>query len=325
MKFSVKRLLLAISFSATLPLAAVAQSSTFPDGPITWIVNWPEGGGQDTVSRLVADRLSGELGVPINIENIVGGAGLAGLRELAIAKPDGYTIGMLGISSIVQQYTDNQPLQLETLQALASFGTDPVTLAVRSDSSFNTLEDYLAAVSENPGSIRNANDPPAGASYIAATLLEERLQLELNKVSHPGYVAIVEALLAGEVHSVTVPVPQLLTHLKAGNIRILGVMASERHDALPHTPTFAEQGYDLIFGDFRAMMAPAGIHDERATALTNALMTVMTSQQFVKQAADLGYQVDPSDAETASRVLENLDRQIYKALEKSIFADNAGR
>lgn len=310
---------LATVFSA---LASGAFAQSFPEGPITWIVNWPAGGGQDTTSRLVADHLSDALGVPVVIENYDGAGGLTGMRELADADADGYTIGMLGSSSVIQQYTTDEPVMMDQLDVLSFFGPDPGALTVSADTPYETLNDYISAVKEAPGEVPNGNDPPGGASYISAAIMESALGLELNKIPYAGYSPTVTALLGGEIESATVPIPQVLEHAISGDVRILGVMAGSRHFLAPDVPTFEAQGYDVLAGDFRAIVAPAGLPKDVAATLSNALVEVLSSEDFVQTANGAGYMIEPLGAEEASARISAFDEQVYPVLEEAGLVTN---
>ncbi len=299
-----------------------AQAQSFPDGPITWVVNWPAGGGQDTTSRLVAEMLSDQLGVPIAVKNYSGAGGLTGMRELASADPDGYTIGMLGASSIIQQYTTDEPVMLDELTVLSFFGPDPGALTVAGDTPYESLDAYVQAVKDAPGEVINGNDPPGGASYISAAILESSLGLQINKVPYSGYAPTVTALLGGEVASATVPVPQVLEHHNNGDVRILGVMAGQRHFLAQDIPTFAEQGYDVVAGDFRAVVGPSGIPEDRAAILTDALVAVLSSPEFVEKANAAGYMIEPLGAADAAMRIMQFDEQVYPVLEQAGLVTN---
>lgn len=303
-------------------LAGGAFAQSFPEGPITWVVNWPAGGGQDTTSRLVADRLSDVLGVPVVIENYDGAGGLTGMRELAGADPDGYTIGMLGSSSVIQQYTTDEPVMMDQLEVLSFFGPDPGALTVGADTPYETLSDYLTAVKEAPGDVPNGNDPPGGASYISAAIMESALSIEVNKIPYAGYAPTVTALLGGEVKSATVPIPQVMEHAASGDVRILGVMAGSPHFLAPDVPTFASQGYDVFAGDFRAVVAPAGLPTEVAKILSEALVQVLSSETFVETANAAGYMIEPLGAKDASARITAFDEQVYPVLEEAGLVTN---
>lgn len=301
---------------------SVAAAQDFPNSAMTWVVNWPAGGGQDTTSRLVAEALSEELGVPVAVENYDGAGGLAGMRVLAGADADGYTIGMLGSSSVIQQYTTDAPVMMDQLSVISFFGPDPGALTVKADSDFDSLETFVTLAKEAPASVINGNDPPGGASFISAAIMELSLGLELNKVPYKGYAPTVTALLGGEVQSATVPVPQVLEHATGGDLRILGVMAAERHFLAPDIPTFAEQGFDVTAGDFRAVVGPAGIPADRLQILSDALLAVLSSSEFVQKANAAGYMIEPLAAEAAATRVETFDTQVYPVLEAAGLVTN---
>jgi|TARA_B110000046_G_scaffold154166_1_gene163984 tripartite-type tricarboxylate transporter receptor subunit TctC len=322
MEIGKMKIRIALSTLATVCAASMAAAQSFPDGPITWVVNWPAGGGQDTTSRLVAEALTKELGVPIAVENYDGAGGLAGMRVLAGADGDGYTIGMLGSSSVIQQYTTDAPVMMEQFSVLSFFGPDPGALSVGAGTDFDTLETFISMAKEAPASVINGNDPPGGASFISAAIMEAALGLELNKIPYKGYAPTVTALLGGEVQSATVPIPQVLEHNASGDVRILGVMAAERHFLAPDIPTFAEQGFDVVAGDFRAVVGPAGIPDDRLEILSNALVAVLTSPEFVEKANAAGYMIEPLGAEAASARIATFDTQVYPVLEAAGLVTN---
>jgi tripartite-type tricarboxylate transporter receptor subunit TctC len=297
--------------------ATAAMADSFPSSPITWVVNWPAGGGQDTTSRLVADKLSDVLGVAVAVENHTGAGGLAGMRVIARSDPDGYTIGMLGASSVVQQYTHEDAVMLDQLSVLSFFGPDPGALTVNAGFEAETLEEYIELAREAPQSVLNGNDPPGGASYINAAVMESILGIELAKVPYEGYAPTVTALLAGEVNSATVPVPQVADYHEAGQMRILGVMADERHFMAEDVPTFQEQGYDVIMGDFRAIVGPAGIAEDRVKVLADALQQVMSDPEFIERANRAGYIVQARTPEETRDYIRRYDEQVYPVLEEA--------
>lgn len=311
-----------IAAIAALCTATAASADGFPEKPITWVVNWPAGGGQDTTSRLVAEALSEELGVPVAVENYDGAGGLAGMRILAEADPDGYTIGMLGSSTVIQQYTTDAPVMMDQLSVISFFGPDPGALTVRTKSDFDSLATYVAMAKEAPASVINGNDPPGGASYISAAIMESSLGLSLNKVPYKGYAPTVTALLGGEVQSATVPLPQVLDHVASGDLRVLGVMAADRHFLAPDIPTFAEQGFDVTAGDFRAVVGPAGIPEEQLHVLSDAMVAVLSSPEFVTKANAAGYMIEPLGAEQAAARIETFDTQVYPVLEAAGLVTN---
>jgi putative tricarboxylic transport membrane protein len=231
----------AIGVAATMAAGAPGtQAQTFPSEPITLIVAWPAGGGSDISMRLLADQLSKEVGVPVVVLNKPGAGGAIGHREIANAKPDGYTIGMFSSGGIALPYLNAQANTFDELQPIAFFGEDPSALEVSNASGIISLKDYVERARANPGKIKNGNDQPGGASYIAIALFEKMLNIKVTRVSYAGYSPTVIGLMGGEVDSATVPVPDTIEQHKAGKLKILGVSATERHFMAPDIPTFRE-------------------------------------------------------------------------------------
>ena len=199
----------------------MAQADTFPSGPITLVVAWPAGGGSDISMRLLADALSKEIKVPVVVLNKPGAGGAIGHREIANAKPDGYTIGMYSSGGIALPYLNADANIYDDFQPVAFYGEDPSALEVSNASGITSLKDYVERAKANPGKIKNGNDQPGGASYIAIALYEKMLNIKVTRVSYAGYGPTVIGLMGGEVNSASVPVPDTIEQHKAGKLKLL--------------------------------------------------------------------------------------------------------
>ena len=290
---------------------AVAGAQAFPSQPITMIVPWPPGGGSDIAMRLVSDVASKKLGTPMVVVNKPGAGGTIGLKEMSMAKPDGYTIGMVATGAIFAQYNNANANALSEFEPIAFFGEDAFVLSVSAKSSIKTLAEYVAQAKANPGKLRNGNDQPGGSSHVAASVMERRLGIRLNKVPYAGYAPTVQALLSGEVESVTVPPPDIVQHLKAGTARALGVAGIERNFMVPDVPTFREQGMDFVAGSWRYIAGPKGMPADRLALLESKLLETMRDKEFNEKARAAGFIVQPMGrADTAKRLVAE-DEAMY--------------
>jgi tripartite-type tricarboxylate transporter receptor subunit TctC len=270
-----------------------AAQERFPTREITLIVPWPAGGGSDISMRLVADQASKTFGVPVVVVNKPGAAGAIGHREIATSRPDGYTVGMFGSGFIAQQYMIPNPTKLEEIQPIVFFGNEPGALTVRADAPWRTLKEFVEAAKARPNTIKNANDPPGGASHLAVLMFERKLGIALNKVPYQGFAPSVAALMAGEVQTATVPVPDVIQGHKAGRLRILGVSDTRRHFLAPDVPTFKEQGFDVDFGSWRVIAGPKGIPADRLALLEEKFLAALNNEGFVQRANKAGFIVAP--------------------------------
>ncbi|EKF39970.1 hypothetical protein NA8A_23232 [Nitratireductor indicus C115] len=296
---------------------APAAAQDFPSEPITLVVNWPAGGGMDRAGRLVAEYAKKHVDVPIAVINVDGAGGATGVRHVADAEPDGYTVGILGASIISSQYVNQNANAIDDIDYLAFFGPDPAALEVRSDLGVSSVEEFVAKLKEAPGSIKNGNDAPGGVSHIAAALLEAKTGVKLSKIPYQGYAPTVAAVVSGEVNAATLPVHQLIDQHKAGDVKILGVMSTERHFMAPDVPTFEELGIDLVAGDWRALYVPKGVPEERKALLEKMLVDTTNDPEFQAAAQKMGFVITPMGAAETTEFVRKSDAELYPILEEA--------
>ncbi|MFQ5793447.1 MAG: tripartite tricarboxylate transporter substrate binding protein [Candidatus Bipolaricaulia bacterium] len=276
-----------------LGAVSVQTLGDFPDREITLIVPWPAGGGSDTIMRLLAQHAERHFGVPVVVVNQPGAAAGIGTRNMSLAEPDGYTVGMVGSGVLARQYIQQGGVPIDQLQPIVLVGAESSALTVRSDSPWQTLEDFIRDAERRPGQILNANDPPGGASFIAVAMLEQALGIELNRIPYQGFAPSVVALVSREVDSTTVPVPDVVDLYNEGKFRILGVMDTSRHFKALDVPTFQEQGYDLVQGLWRSIIGPRGIPWDRLRTLEQGFLATLNDPAFVEAANRAGFQIAP--------------------------------
>lgn len=303
----------AVVFGASL---AAAQDQ-FPSKPITLIVPWSAGGGSDTSMRLVAEAAEKNLGQPVVVVNKPGAGGAEGTRAIASAEPDGYTIGMVGSGLIARHYGNPNANAYTDVRPIVFFGADPGALSANEATGFKDVKDFVEAAKADPGGIKNGNDQPGGASYITAAVIENELGIELTKVPYEGFAPTVAALVAGEVDTATVPVPDVIEHHKSGKVTILGVTDTKRHFLAPDVPTFQEQGYDVVIGSWRMIVGPNGIPEDRLKVIEDALMKTLSDPAFVEKANAAGFGVSPMNSEESTAFLKEYDDKLYPVLKSA--------
>ncbi len=303
-----------VAILAAAGLGGQVQAQNYPSKMISLIVPRSPVGGSDRSMRLVADTATKYLGQSVIVVNKPGAGGANGTRAIASAKPDGYTIGMVGAGVVARQYNNPNANPLSDLVPIAFFGADPAALSARADTGFKTVADFVKAAKSKPGSIKNGNDQPGGSSYVAIAIMEGALGVKTTRVPYKGYAPTVAALLSGEVQTATVPVPDAIEHHKAGKIRILGVAATQRHFIAPGVSTFKEQGFDVVAGSWRTIVAPKGIPAARMKVLEAKLLQTLKDSAFVKRANNAGFFVSPLSSKETSRYWASYDKTLYPVL-----------
>ena len=266
--------------------------------------------------RLVADAASKTLGQPVVVVNRPGAGGAIGIREVAEAPADGYQVGMIGSGAVAMQYLNPNANALSDLQPVILFGDEPAALIARSNASFGTLAEFVKAAKAAPGSIRNGNDQPGGAAFTFISLYESMLGVKVRKVAYAGYAPAVTALLSGEVDTISIAVPDVAEHHKAGRLRILGVSGSSRHFLVPDVPTFKEQGFDVLVGSWRTIAAPKGIPADRLARLEKGFRDAISDPAFIERAKARGFIVSPGGAAETQQLWDSHDKALYPILDQ---------
>jgi len=310
------RAALSVAAVALLALGSTgsAHAEKYPSKTIQLIVPWSAGGGSDTAMRLVAEAAGKRMGVSVIVVNKPGAGGALGTRAMATAKPDGYTIGMVGSGVISRQYLNPAANVISDLQPVVFFGSEPSALSARADTGFKTVADFVRAAKAKPGAIKNGNDTPGGVSYIAIAIIEKTTGVKVTRVPYKGFAPTVAAMLAGEVQTSTVNIPDVIEHHKSGKLRILGVAGQTRHFLAPGVPTFKEQGVDVVFGIWRMLVAPKGMPADRLKFLESKLLETLNSKDFQARARKAGFNVTPMGTSDAQARMIADDKALYPVL-----------
>lgn len=287
------KLLVSALAAATLIPTAVTLADDYPEKPITMVVAYSPGGGNDTVSRLMAKHIEPYLGTRMVVENHPGAGGQVGFTRLARADADGYTVGLLSSPSLfmIELLRDGVAYNLDDFQAVANIQSDPILLAVNASSDYADLAALTDDITANPGYVNVGGDGPQSNVHLQAAAFESVLDLDTNFISYSGSGPTATALLGNEVDAALLSTSSALQFIEAGRIRPLAVFDSTRHPALPDVPTLAEaSGADVpsVGTAVRGVAGPAGIPEERLSHLESAFGQLLQDEDFQAAAANLG-------------------------------------
>jgi tripartite-type tricarboxylate transporter receptor subunit TctC len=296
-----------LSFSGVVALlfaffaASAAAQEPYPSKPITLIVPFPPGGVADIVGRPFADALSRELKSPVIIENKAGAGGGIGMGLVAKAKPDGYTL-LIALSSIsilpaADKVIGRAPLyQLDQLTPIARLTADPTVLAVRAESPWKTLQEFVDDARKRPGAINYGSSGNYGTMHMPMEMFAQSAGIKLTHVPFTGAGPAVVALLGGTVDAVSSGPSTVIQHAKAGKLRVLASWGDKRLASLPDVPTLAESGYDAVFFQWSGLFAPAGTPEPVIAKLREAARAAAMDPKFVGALATVETPVQYLDA-----------------------------
>ena len=272
-------------------VAANAQS--FPQQTVTMIVPFPPGGGTDTGSRLLAQKLSEKWGQQVVVDNKPGAAGIAGLEIASKAKPDGYTIvmGNIGTQSINPSLYKKLPYNADTAFTPISLVAElPLVLVVNPSTAARTTAELIAAAKAKPGDFTYSTSGNGSSMHLAAALFENQAGLKLTHVPYKGGGPAIQDLIGGHVTMSFATVLETSGQIKSGKLKPIAVTSDKRSPALPDVPTAAKTGlpgYNSI--SWIGLLAPGGtpqpIVDKIAADVKAVLAEPATRQQFIAQGA----------------------------------------
>jgi tripartite-type tricarboxylate transporter receptor subunit TctC len=284
-EFRMKRivvLVLALLILAGIPLVAQPK---YPTKPITMVCPWSSGGGTDRTARYMAEALSKELGVPVNVVNKTGGSGAIGHSEVLTAAPDGYTIVNITFELNTFKYLGYADITPAHLIPLFQFNEDAAALSVKADSPYKNVKDLLDAVKAKPAgtflfsgsTIASAWDLPRIQMLMAAGISPKSVKYIPTQ---GGAAPAITELLGGHVDVVTCSYPEIAAQVAAGTVRTLATFSDERNPMFPEIPTLKEQGVDVSGGTWRGFAVPLKTPDHIVKILEEAFKKITDTKEF---------------------------------------------
>ena len=248
---------------ALLGAASVASAQQYPSRPVRIVVPLSPGGFSDTPARILAPKLSEQFGKQFFVENRPGAGGTIGWDFVAKSPPDGYTLAITGNTLLVGAHLyKNVPYDaLKDFTHITMMAAGPYVLVVNPQKvPVNSVRELIAAAKEKPGAIDFASSGNGSSQHLVGALFNMMAGVQLNHVPYKGSGPAMQDLLGGQVGVSFAGVPNVLGHVRNGQLKALAVTSSKRWFALPDVPTMSEAGvpgYDATL--WLSISGPAGI------------------------------------------------------------------
>ncbi|MBM3344633.1 MAG: tripartite tricarboxylate transporter substrate binding protein [Betaproteobacteria bacterium] len=252
------RVLAAVLAVWALPCAA----QNYPNKPVRMIVPFAAGGPTDILARMMAHKMTESWGQSVLIDNRGGGGGMIGADAAAKSAPDGYTIFLGGITTLVMStyIHKNRPYDDRRDFRPVTFTTrQPLLLMAHPSLPVKSLKQFIALAQARPGDINYATSGPGGSGHLAGVLLSGMTKINIVHVPYRGAAPGINDLIAGQVQTMFGSPLAVVGHIRAGRIHALAITGEKRSAALPQVPTFAESGlpgYDA--STWNGIVVPTG-------------------------------------------------------------------
>ncbi len=270
---------------AGMAVKAQAQATVYPDRPITFICPWPAGGTADQTMRALCLAAGRELGQSMVVENKAGAAGMIGLKALASAKPDGYTVGQIPIS--VTRFSQLGTVAIDPMKDLtylARTSGQTFGIAVPSNARWKTLQDLVAEAKAQPGKISYAHSGVGGATHVGMEEFALAANVQFNHVPFKGGADALQSVLGGHVE-VLVDSSSWAPHVESGKLRLLATWGEQRTARFKDVPTLKDAGFNVVVDAPNGVGAPRGMDPAQVARLRQAFKVAAASAEF-KQACD---------------------------------------
>ncbi|WP_371381794.1 tripartite tricarboxylate transporter substrate binding protein [Sporomusa aerivorans] len=268
----------------------------YPTKTITVIVPFAAGGTTDTIARLLEKSAQKQFGQPFVVVNKPGGAATIGMNELAGANPDGYTIGVVPVSVMLQPLFGPTRYHYPTaLEPLAKVASAPAVVGTLASQPWQNIRELVEYAKKHPGEIKFGHAGLGTSGHIAGEAFAKEAGIDIVQVPFKGDSEALAAFLGGHIQlMVAGTLSPLKEHVKNGTIRLLGV-AEEKRLTVPgfeNVPTLQEQGINVSFSFWNGMGAPKGLPAAEKAKLANGLKEMINDPAFKKDMTDIGLTVE---------------------------------
>jgi len=304
--------LAAVVALAPVPARAQSGADAYPGRPIRFILPFPPGGGTDILGRLIAERLTANLGQPVVTENRGGAGGNVGAEAAARSAPDGYTIVLvapsLAISPSLYSKLNYDPVR--DFAPVSLVATVPNVIITHPSVPANTLAEFTRLAKTKPGGMNFGSGGSGTSNHLAGELFNIVAGVKLVHVPYKGVNMAMQDVLSGQIHFVVIGIPAAAPHIKAGKLRALALVAPQRSAALPEVPTVAEAGLrDFEVTTWYGILAPTGTPRPIITRLNAEIVRIMHAPELRDRLAAMG--TDPVTS-TPEEFADLIKREIAK-------------
>jgi len=282
-------------------LLAQPSPAAWPTRPLRMIVPFAPGGASDIVARIIAPRLSQELGQQVVIDNRAGASGNVGVEIAARASPDGYTVllGNIGTMAINPAIFPDFPVRpVRDFVGVTQIVDVPGALVAHPSVPANTVREFIAYAKSRPGALNFGSSGAGSAGRLEMEAFMRAAGISLVHIPYKGGAgAATAALLTGEIAVINVSLAAVLPQVRAGKLKALGVAAIARPGSLPDVPTMVESGFrDMTTGSWQGVYFPRGTPRPIVDRMFKMATKIVVEPEVTRRLNEAGAEVIVSES-----------------------------
>ena len=295
---------------AALLLAAliggVAHAQQYPVKSIRFISPYPPGGGNDTLSRIIADKMGEQLGQRVIVDNRPGANTIVGTELLAKSPPDGYTFALVP-NTFATNPGFYPKLPYDSLRDFAPVGQvaqSPQTLVVHPSLPVKTLKDLLALAKSKPGQLSYGSSGTGSVGHLAMLLLTTMTGVPFLHVPYKGTIIVMSDVMGGHIPLTMSSMLTTLPQVRAGKLRIIAITSAQRVKAIPDVPTVAESGvpgYEMTL--WYGFIAPARTPDAILKRVNSELAVALKHPDVIEKLSSQAVEPSPTSPEQFGKLI----------------------
>jgi tripartite-type tricarboxylate transporter receptor subunit TctC len=279
-----------VTACALICMAGMAHAQQdYPVKPITLLIPFPPGTGNDVVGRIVGNKLTEYLGQRVVADNRAGASGNIAIDLARRAAPDGYTLVVASTSFSINLHTMKVSFGLSDFTPVAMIGKLPYTLMVAKSMPARNVRELVDFLKSRQGQHNGGSGGPTGTGFFLLETFKRTAGVDVQLVAYKGTTDGIVDLLAERTHMMFAPMVTSLAHYRAGKIQVHGVTGSKRSALMPDVPTFIESGYPMLdIPTWFALLGPAGLPSGAVKVLSDSVAKALASKDVIDSLVNQG-------------------------------------
>lgn len=268
-------------------IGSTAAKDDWPAKQVDFVNPWGAGGAADVQARKLAEIISRDLGQPLVVRNVTGAGGAIAYNEVHRAKPDGYTL--IWYSGAINTLAARKQISFDyhAFESIAGVGYETIAIAVNKTAPWKDFKEFITYIKENPNKVTMGNSGIGSVTHMVPVAMAAKVGAQIVHVPF-GTGLAVAALMGGKIDASSQHPAEILSQVKAAEVRVLAVSSERRINLWPNVPTMKESGVDLVFDQWRGFAAPKGTPKLVIDKMSALVKKAVESKEWTDFAVSVG-------------------------------------